>query len=128
MEPGPDVTKRIHQRHFAQGMEEVIASQAVMSQSLFDDPRAPPMPGLLERMAEGQEELRAELGLMAERLDDLERRQTRAVEKVGTSQSAMLEALRADVGQRSRKLWYAVAATLVLAASGLVLALIRLVS
>ncbi len=34
-EPGPDADKRIHQRHFIQGMEEVVAAQAVMSQSLF---------------------------------------------------------------------------------------------
>src|SRR5215211_4549086 len=51
MEPGPDATKRIHQRHFVQGMEEVIASQAVMAQSLCDDLGAAPVPGLLERMA-----------------------------------------------------------------------------
>jgi SpoVK/Ycf46/Vps4 family AAA+-type ATPase len=128
MEPGPDATKRIHQRHFVQGMEEVIASQAVMAQSLFDEPGAAPVPGLLERMAEGQEELRAELGLLAERLDDMERRQTRAVEKLGASQSATLEVLRAGEGERSRKLWYGVAAALVLAGGALVLALIRLAS
>jgi SpoVK/Ycf46/Vps4 family AAA+-type ATPase len=128
MEPGPDATKRIHQRHFVQGMEEVIASQAVMAQSLFDEPGAAPVPGLLERMAEGQEELRAELGLLAERLDDMERRQARAVEKLGASQSATLEALRAGEGERSRKLWYGVAAALVLAGIALLLALIRLVS
>jgi SpoVK/Ycf46/Vps4 family AAA+-type ATPase len=125
LEPGPDATKRIHQRHFVQGMEEVIASQAVMAQSLFDDLGAAPVPGVLERMSEGQEELRAELGLVAERLDDLERRQTRALEKLGAAQSAALEALQAE-GGRSRKLWYGVAAALVLAASGLLLGLIRL--
>jgi SpoVK/Ycf46/Vps4 family AAA+-type ATPase len=125
LEPGPDATKRIHQRHFVQGMEEVIASQAVMAQSLFDDLGAAPVPGVLERMSEGQEELRAELGLVAERLDDLERRQTRALEKLGAGQAAALEALQAE-GGRSRKLWYGVAAALVLAASGLVLGLIRL--
>jgi SpoVK/Ycf46/Vps4 family AAA+-type ATPase len=125
LEPGPDATKRIHQRHFVQGMEEVIASQAVMAQSLFDDLGAAPVPGVLERMSGGQEELRAELGLVAERLDDLERRQTRALEKLGAAQSAALEALQAE-GGRSRKLWYGVAAALVLAASGLLLGLIRL--
>jgi SpoVK/Ycf46/Vps4 family AAA+-type ATPase len=125
MEPGPDATKRIHQRHFVHGMEEVIASQAVMAQSLFDDLGAAPVPGVLERMSEGQEELRAELGLIAERLDDLERRQTRALEKLGAGQSAALEALRAE-GGRSRKLWSGVAAALVLAVSGLMLVLIRL--
>src|SRR5882724_6019477 len=88
MEPGPDATKRIHQRHFVQGMEEVIASQSVMAQSLFEDPGTAPVPGLLERMSEGQEELRAELGLVAERLDALERWQTRALEKLSAGQAA----------------------------------------
>ena len=37
-EPGPDAEKRIHQRHFIQGMEEVLAAETVMSQSLFDLP------------------------------------------------------------------------------------------
>jgi SpoVK/Ycf46/Vps4 family AAA+-type ATPase len=127
MEPGPDATKRIHQRHFVQGMEEVIASQAVMAQSLFEDLGTVPVPGLLERMSEGQEELRAELGLVAERLHELERRQSRALEKLGAAQSATLESLRAELGRRSRTLWYGVAAALVLAVSGLVLALVRLV-
>src|SRR6476660_2613042 len=36
VEPGPDADKRIHQRHFIQGMEEVTAAEGVMSQSLFD--------------------------------------------------------------------------------------------
>ena len=39
-EPRPDAEKRIHQRHFEQGMEEVLAGGGVMSQSLFDVPGA----------------------------------------------------------------------------------------
>ena len=35
-EPGPDGAKRIHQRHFARAMEEVLAAKSVMQQSLFD--------------------------------------------------------------------------------------------
>lgn len=34
-EGGVDVAKRIHQRHFEQGIEDVIAAKAVMQQSLF---------------------------------------------------------------------------------------------
>jgi SpoVK/Ycf46/Vps4 family AAA+-type ATPase len=34
-EPGPDVGKRIHQRHFVDALEEVIAAKSVMQQSLF---------------------------------------------------------------------------------------------
>ena len=41
-EPGPDSTKRIHQRHFEAGMEDVVAAKKVMRQSLFDGaPLAP---------------------------------------------------------------------------------------
>jgi hypothetical protein len=77
-EPGPDTEKRIHQRHFVQGMEEVLAGEGVMSQSLFDVPGAAVQgAGILEQMAEGQEQLRAELGLVAERLESLERSQGR---------------------------------------------------
>jgi SpoVK/Ycf46/Vps4 family AAA+-type ATPase len=36
LEPGPDSGKRIEQRHFIRGMEEVVAAEHVMSQSLFD--------------------------------------------------------------------------------------------
>ncbi|MDF1504130.1 ATP-binding protein [Roseisolibacter sp. H3M3-2] len=41
-EPGLDVGKRIHQRHFVQAMDDVLAAKAVMRQSILDD--APPMP------------------------------------------------------------------------------------
>src|ERR671920_290460 len=60
-EPGPDASKRIHQRHFIQGMEEVIAAEGIMGQSLFDPAATTSPGGVLEQMAEGQEQLRAEL-------------------------------------------------------------------
>ena len=39
-EPGPDLGKRIHQRHFERAMDDVLAGKAVMRQSLLlpDDP------------------------------------------------------------------------------------------
>jgi SpoVK/Ycf46/Vps4 family AAA+-type ATPase len=72
-EPGPDSEKRIHQRHFEQGMEEVIAAESVMGQSLFNAPHPPAPVGVLEQLAEGQEQLQAETGLLAERLEGLSR-------------------------------------------------------
>jgi SpoVK/Ycf46/Vps4 family AAA+-type ATPase len=36
-EPGPDAAKRIHQRHFEAGIQDVIAGKRVMRQSLFAD-------------------------------------------------------------------------------------------
>jgi SpoVK/Ycf46/Vps4 family AAA+-type ATPase len=35
IEPGPESSKRIHQRHFEDAIQEVIAGRAVMQQSLF---------------------------------------------------------------------------------------------
>ena len=40
-EAGPDVDKRIHQRHFERAIEEVVAAKAVMQQSLFAAERSP---------------------------------------------------------------------------------------
>ena len=40
-EPGVDVGKRIHQRHFVQGIEDVLAAKSVMRQSIFDDEGTP---------------------------------------------------------------------------------------
>ena len=45
-EPIPDSTKKIHQRHFQAGIEEVVASKRVMQQSIFAEPTvAMPKPG-----------------------------------------------------------------------------------
>jgi SpoVK/Ycf46/Vps4 family AAA+-type ATPase len=114
IEPGPDADKRIHQRHFIQGLEEVIAAQGVMSQSLFDEPGT----GILsaaERLSEAQEEQRAELALLAERFEGWERHQARR-----------LESLEAEAKRRERKLMYLAAGAMLLAAAGLVASLLQL--
>jgi SpoVK/Ycf46/Vps4 family AAA+-type ATPase len=40
-EPGPDSAKVIHQRHFVTGMEDVMAAQGVMAQSLYEGGNLP---------------------------------------------------------------------------------------
>lgn len=40
-EPGSDVSKAIHQRHFERAIEDVLSAKSVMQQSLFED-RQPP--------------------------------------------------------------------------------------
>ena len=37
-EPVPDLAKKIHQRHFQAGIEQVVASKRVMQQSIFAEP------------------------------------------------------------------------------------------
>ncbi|HZN96722.1 MAG TPA: ATP-binding protein [Gemmatimonadales bacterium] len=90
VEPGPDATKRIHQRHFVQGMQEVIAAEAVMGQSLFAGTGSDP-----EVLPDAQEELRGELALLAERLDGLDR----TLRKLAASESAAREALQQQQAQ-----------------------------
>jgi SpoVK/Ycf46/Vps4 family AAA+-type ATPase len=128
-EPGPDAGKQIHQRHFVQGMEEVIASASVMQQSLFEDGTAPtPLAGFVEEMSEGQEALRAELALVAERLEGLERRQAASIQKLDdrqTAAAAASEAALAASQRRTRILWAVVAAAFALAAAALTLTLTR---
>ena len=43
-EPGPDLGKRIHQRHFEQAMEDVLAAKKVMRQSLYENGEIPDDP------------------------------------------------------------------------------------
>ena len=49
LEPVPDPAKRIYQRHFEEGMREVIAAAEVMAQSLFDE-EALPTGAVLQRL------------------------------------------------------------------------------
>lgn len=131
-EPGPDADKRIHQRHFVQGMEEVIASTSVMGQSLFENGATPPSGGVLEDMADAQEALRGEVALLGERLDGLERRQTGALAKLDERQAAALDSVKQSVtssateaGARLRTALVVGISAAVLAVAALVVALLR---
>jgi SpoVK/Ycf46/Vps4 family AAA+-type ATPase len=53
-EPGPDLGKRIGQRHFECATEEVISAKAIMQQSLFEGSVAAPDPVSLSRKAEAR--------------------------------------------------------------------------
>jgi SpoVK/Ycf46/Vps4 family AAA+-type ATPase len=124
-EPGPDAGKRIHQRHFVQGMEEVIAGTTVMAQSLFDEAAA--APGVMEEISEGQEALRAELALVTERLDKIERRQANALQKLDERQTAAAASVQAELvgaARRARLLSIAAVAAVVLAVVALVVAVL----
>ncbi len=127
-ETGPDAAKRIHQRHFVQGMEEVVAGTTVMGQSLFEEA---PAPSLMEAISEGQESLRAELALLAERIEGLERRQEKRLQKLDErheAAKAAADAAASDVQAthaRMRRMWLALIAAAVLALAALLLPLLR---
>jgi SpoVK/Ycf46/Vps4 family AAA+-type ATPase len=131
VEPGPDSEKRIHQRHFVQGMAEVMAAENVMSQSLFDDPAAGgPLGGAMERLAEGQEELRAELGVLVERIDalgdkvrTLSHDHSAGKAELERNQNTMLETSARHV-RRQRLLTYSVITATVLALAALTAAVL----
>jgi SpoVK/Ycf46/Vps4 family AAA+-type ATPase len=130
-EPGPDADKRIHQRHFVQGMEEVIAGTSVMGQSLFENGGAPEATGgPIEQLSESHEALRGELALLAERIDGLERRQRGGLQKLEERQVALkaadesMESAAAGIERRVRLLSYTAAAALVAAAAAMAIALL----
>jgi SpoVK/Ycf46/Vps4 family AAA+-type ATPase len=129
VEPGPDADKRIHQRHFVQGMEEVIAAENVMSQSLFEDGRL--AGGVADSLAETQESIRGEVALLTERFDGLER----TIRKVASEQSAsrgqleqqqvaLLESLAVERRRRDRILFLSVAGAALTALVALALSII----
>ena len=49
-EPGPDVGKRIHQRHFVSAMDEVISAKTVMQQSLFASDEVAPTDPMVQAL------------------------------------------------------------------------------
>ena len=132
LEPGPDSEKRIHQRHFIQGMAEVMSAANVMSQSLFDDPPAAgAWGGVIERLSEGQEELRGEMGVLAEQVDAT----GRALRTLVDNQSArgadlensrtILDSFAAARRRRDQVFLALVIAAATLAATALVTAILR---
>jgi SpoVK/Ycf46/Vps4 family AAA+-type ATPase len=131
VEPGPDSEKRIHQRHFIQGMAEVMAAENVMSQSLFDDAGAGPLGGVMDRLAQGQEELRGELGLLAERFEALEHRihalnhdHSAGRAELELSQSRVLESFGSGRRRRDRIVTYLAIGAAILAAAALAVSLL----
>ncbi|HEX2202210.1 MAG TPA: AAA family ATPase [Longimicrobium sp.] len=69
-EPGPDDEKRIAHRHFAAGIEEVLAAKRVMDQSLFGGGAA--AAGLAALAADGRQGVDDEMSALASRLVEVE--------------------------------------------------------
>jgi hypothetical protein len=112
-------------------MAEVMAAQNVMSQSLFDDPTGGPLSGAFDRLAEGQEELRGELGVFAERFEALEQRilalshnHSAGQAELERTQSQALESFSSRRQRRDRTVTYLAIGAAVLAAAALALSLL----
>jgi SpoVK/Ycf46/Vps4 family AAA+-type ATPase len=133
VEPGPDSEKRIHQRHFVQGMAEVMAAENVMAQSLFDDPGAAgPLGTVIDRLSEGQEELRGELGVLAERFEAMGRTLRTLADDHSTgraelerSQTRLLESFASGRRRRDRVLFYLVLSATILAGAAFITSILR---
>jgi SpoVK/Ycf46/Vps4 family AAA+-type ATPase len=129
LEPEPDPSKRIHQRHFERGMREVMASAEVMAQSLFDDAGA--VAGAAMGLADRVEGLQGELAMMAERMERIEAGQGKAIERVTAEQTqaaahtAALAAAAAKLDRELRLLRWIAAGGLAAALAALAAVLLR---
>jgi len=123
VEPGPDADKRIHQRHFIQGMEEVISAGGVMSQSLFDDPAAAGAGGIIDRLAEGQEELRGEMALLTERIEAMGAERSARRKELERKETQLLESLSSE-RRRNGIMGYVALGALLLALAALAVSLV----
>ena len=122
-EPGPDAQKRIHQRHFVQGMEEVIAAENVMSQSLFESAAAAGAGGR-SAGADGRRPGAAPGGAGAggRAAGCVERGQTAAGTESERRQAELLALVKAP---QPRGPWITAIAALAIAAAALLVALVR---
>jgi SpoVK/Ycf46/Vps4 family AAA+-type ATPase len=123
VEPGPDSDKRIHQRHFIQGMEEVIAAEGVMSQSLFDDARAVGSGGIIDRLSDGQEELRGEMALLTERIEAMTAERSARRGELERKETHLLESLSSE-RRRNAVMGYVALGALLLALAALAVSLV----
>jgi predicted nucleic acid-binding Zn-ribbon protein len=73
-EPGPDIDKKIHQRHFEQGMTEVMGAKKVMEQSLFSDGDGSHAMSALSSMNGAWQEMSRTQEGVAEQIEDLNAR------------------------------------------------------
>lgn len=86
LEPGQDASKRIHQRHFQEGMREVLRAKKVMEQSLFDSGRTGgPTPGLsmiAREWAAEQKDTQRRVDDLSERIESAQRAVALSVEEL----------------------------------------------
>jgi AAA+ superfamily predicted ATPase len=109
-EPGADAQKKIHQRHFIAGMEDVIAAKKVMEQTLFEDgdgshssAALAGMAGEWSRLSRNHEALENELSTLLERVGENERHVAALpgiIERFDDASRAAQNALRAEVNER----------------------------
>ena len=136
-EPGPDVEKRIEQRHFETGMEEVLASRRVMDQSLFgaaagmlpalaDGGLSDEVSALSSRLVEVEDAL-ADLPAAVRRMEEAQARMREEAQRdraaLVAGQAEGVDALRAAVEEALRRaslaVWLAVAAVFISLAVGI---------
>lgn len=116
-EPGPDAEKKIHQRHFVAGIEEVQAAKHVMEQSIIDgdgsgrpglDPNV--MAGIsaaFEQLAQNDQNMGADLKATIERSDILEQQLASIPEILSRFEeagTAARVAMRDELGARVDKI------------------------
>jgi AAA+ superfamily predicted ATPase len=113
MEPEADVDKRIHQRHFEQGMEDVLASKKVMGQTIYDDSEfgdgshalssMTGLNGTWSELARSHDELRSDVVELALRVEEIDSRALAlpaVVEKFDDAARTAQNELKADVESR----------------------------
>lgn len=114
-EPGADLDKQIHQRHFLAGMQEVMAAKKVMDQSLFAEGDGSAMPaglnGFFDQFARNQEGQSEQIQDLTQRLGETERA-VRALpgiverfdDAARTAQNQLRADLMAQIGELSGQL------------------------
>lgn len=151
-EPGNDREKQIHQRHFEEAIQEVVAGKAVMEQSLGDGAGAEALPyasGAWEQLSQGQDTLQGEMALLLERLEEIDggqRELATRIEAVAESveerrsaeQTALatyqestqiaLAQVQSEWSQKTRMLLYMMLTALVVAVAALLLAAVGYMS
>ncbi len=107
-EPGPDADKKIHQRHFDRAMQEVIAAESVMQQSLLEEPNgSDPLAafaGMWAQLSQSQEALQRDLGRLDGQLEAIERVQRTLISEVDAVRQTLATRPAIENEQRAARL------------------------
>ena len=117
--PGPDHKKRIHQRHFEEGIREVVEAQDVMNQSLFesDTPASGGLAVAWQQVTGTQETIQSDLTRLEEQAAETRGHQQAVTERLDALEETLAQ-MKATEAERHRRLkWhqYLIAAALLLA-------------
>ena len=106
--PGPDHKKRIHQRHFEEGIREVLDAQDVMSQSLFASDAGAPggLATAWQHFTDAQEAIQSDLTRLEEQAVETKDHQQAVTSRLDALEDTLAQIKATEAEHQRRIQWH----------------------